>query len=58
MVDGLTSPVSRGVKVTTCEVDEPLFVFVFLFALFIIGFGTGETHIAFIDTIFAEILLT
>jgi hypothetical protein len=29
-----------------------------LFYLLIIGFGAGETHIAIVDTIFAEILIT
>jgi hypothetical protein len=29
-----------------------------LFYLLIIGFGAGETHIAIVDTIFTEILIT
>jgi hypothetical protein len=47
----------QGFKVVTSRVEEPLLVFLFLLAIFIIGFGTGETHIAFIDAIFTEILL-
>jgi hypothetical protein len=46
-----------GFKVVTSGVDEPLLVLLFLFAVFIIGFGAGETHVAFIDAIFTEILL-
>ena len=57
MVDGLTSPKGQGFKVAISEVDERLLVLLFLFAIFIIGFGTGETHVAFIDAIFTEILL-
>jgi hypothetical protein len=57
MVDGLTSPKGQGFKIVTSGVEEPLLVFLFLLAIFIIGFGTGETHVAFIDAIFTEILL-
>jgi hypothetical protein len=57
MVDGLTSPKGQGFKVVTSGVEKPLLVFLFLLAIFIIGFGTGETHIAFIDAVFTEILL-
>jgi hypothetical protein len=41
----------------TSGADEPLLVLLFLFAILVIGFGTGETHVAFIDAIFTEILL-
>ena len=58
MVDGLTSPKGQGRKVAISRVDERLLVLLFLFAIFIIGFCTGETHVAFIDAIFAKILLT
>jgi hypothetical protein len=57
MVDELTSPKGQGFKVAISGVDEPLLVVLFLFPLFIISFGTGKTHIAFIDAIFAKILL-
>ena len=57
MVDGLTSPKGQGFKVATSGADEPLLVLLFLFAIFIIGFRTGETHVTFIDAIFTEILL-
>jgi hypothetical protein len=57
MVDGLTSPKGQGFKVVISGVDERLLVLLFLFAIFIIGFGAGETHVAFIDAIFTEILL-
>jgi hypothetical protein len=57
MVDGLTSPKGQGFKVVTSGVEAPLLVFLFLLAIFIIGFGTGEAHIAFIDAVFTEILL-
>jgi hypothetical protein len=57
MVDGLTSPKGQGFKVVPSGVEKPLLVFLFLLAIFIIGFGTGETHIAFIDAVFTEILL-
>jgi hypothetical protein len=57
MVDGLTSPKGQGFKVAISGVDEPLLVVLFLFALFIISFGAGKTHIAFIDAIFTKILL-
>ena len=57
MADGLTLPKGQGIKVATSGVEEPLFVLLFLLSIFIIGFGTGETHVAFIDAIFAEILL-
>jgi hypothetical protein len=57
MVDGLTSPKGQGFKVAIAGVSEPLLVLVFLFALFIISFGTGKTHVAFIDAIFTEVLL-
>jgi hypothetical protein len=58
MVDGLTSPKGQGFKVVMSGVDERLLVLLFLFTIFIIGFGAGETHIAFVDAIFTEILLT
>jgi hypothetical protein len=58
MVDGLTSPKGQGFKGATAGVCEPLLVLVFLFAPFVISFGTGKTHVAFIDAIFTEILLT
>jgi len=57
MVDGLTSPKGQGFKVETSGTDEPLLVLLFLFAIFIIGFRTGETHVTFIDAIFAKILV-
>ena len=57
MVDGLTSPKGQGFKVATSGADEPLLVLLFLFAIFIIGFRTGKTHVTFIDAIFAKILL-
>jgi hypothetical protein len=57
-VDGLMSPKGQGFKVATSQPDEPLLVLIFLIAIFIIGFRTGETHVAFIDAIFAKILLT
>jgi hypothetical protein len=57
MVDGLTSPKGQGFKVVIPGVDEPLLVLLFVFAIFIIGFSAGETHVAFIDAIFTEILL-
>jgi len=56
LVDGLTSPKGQGFKIATSGVDEPLLVLLFLLAIFIIGFGTGETHVAFIDAIFTEIV--
>jgi hypothetical protein len=58
MVDGLIWPKDQGCKVMIAGADEPLLVLVLLLAIFIIGFGTGETHITFIDAIFAKILLT
>jgi len=48
----------QGFKVKTAGENEPLLVFLVLLALFIIGFGTGKTHVTFIDAIFAEILVT
>jgi hypothetical protein len=57
MVAGLTSPKGQGFKVATSGADEPLLVLLFLFAIFIIGFRTGETHVTFIDAIFAKILI-
>jgi hypothetical protein len=50
-------PKGQGIKVTTSEVEEPLFVLLFRLSIFVIGFGTGEAHVAFIDAIFTEILL-
>ena len=50
-------PKGQGIKVTTSEVEEPLFVLLFRLGIFVIGFGTGEAHVAFIDAIFTEILL-
>jgi len=57
MVDGLTSPKCQGFKIAISGANEPLLVLLFLFAIFIIGFRTRETHITFIDAIFAKILL-
>jgi hypothetical protein len=57
MVDGLTSPKGQGFKIAISGADEPLLVLLFLFAIFIIGFRTGETHVTFIDAIFAKILI-
>jgi hypothetical protein len=57
MVDGLTSPKGQGFKVATAGADELLLVILFLFAIFIISFCTGKTHITFIDAVFAKILL-
>jgi hypothetical protein len=57
MVDGLAAPRGQGFKIVTSGADEPLLVLLFLFAILVIGFGTGETHVAFIDAIFTEILL-
>jgi hypothetical protein len=57
MVDGLTSPKGQGFEIAISGADEPLLVFLFLFAIFIIGFRTGETHVTFIDAIFAKILI-
>jgi hypothetical protein len=57
MVDGLAAPKGQGFKIVTSGADEPLLVLLFLFAILVIGFGTGETHVAFIDAIFTEILL-
>jgi hypothetical protein len=57
MVDGLTLPKGQGFKVATSGADEPLLALLFLFAIFIIGFRTGETHVTFIDAIFAKILI-
>jgi hypothetical protein len=55
--DGLTLPKGQGIKVTTSEVEEPLLVLLFRLSIFVVGFGTGEAHVAFVDAIFTEILL-
>jgi hypothetical protein len=47
----------QGSNVATSGVDEPLLILLFVFALFIVSFGAGETHVALIDAIFAKILL-
>jgi hypothetical protein len=47
----------QGVYIATPGAEEPLLVLLFLFAIFIVSFGTGETHVTFIDAIFTEILL-
>jgi hypothetical protein len=56
-VDGFTSPKGPGSNVSISGVEAPLLVLLFVFAIFIVGFGTGETHVALIDAIFAKILL-
>jgi hypothetical protein len=55
---GSPRPKGRGSNVSTPGVEAPLLVLLFVFALFIVGFGTGEAHVALIDAIFTEILLT
>src|SRR5262245_42200987 len=55
MVDGLTSPKGQGFMVAISGFDGPLLVLLFLFAIFIISFCTGETHVTFIDAIFTKI---
>jgi hypothetical protein len=54
---GSPRPQGEGYSVAGSGADEPLLVLLFLFAIFIIGFRTGETHVTFIDAIFTEILL-
>jgi hypothetical protein len=48
----------QGFTVETVGVAEFSLVLLVLITFFIIGFGTGKTHVAFIDTIFAEVLFT
>jgi hypothetical protein len=54
---GSPRPQGEGYSVAGSGAEEPLLVLLFLFAIFIIGFRTGETHVTFIDAIFTEILL-
>jgi hypothetical protein len=56
-VDGLTSPTGPGSTVATYGVEELLLLLLFVFGIFIVSFGAGETHVALIDAIFAKILL-
>jgi hypothetical protein len=54
---GSPRPQGEGYSVAGSGAEEPLLVLLFLFSLFIVGFGTGKTHVTFIDAIFTEILL-
>jgi hypothetical protein len=48
---------SQGCSVARSGAEEPLLVLLILFGILIVSFGTGETHVTFIDAIFTEILL-
>jgi hypothetical protein len=54
---GSPRPQGQGAHVSLSEVDAPSLVLFFVFAILIVSFGTGETHVPFIDAIFTEILL-
>jgi hypothetical protein len=54
---GSPRPQGEGYSVAGSGAEEPLLVLLFLFTISIVSFGTGETHVTFIDAIFAKILL-
>jgi hypothetical protein len=54
---GSPRPEGQGANVSTSGVEAPLLVLLFVFDIFVVGFGTGETHVTFIDAVFTEILL-